>query len=220
MRDNWAANCFQDPNFDPALGITTRSSGPGGTALYKRIGRVCDREQFRGGIAANGQYFSVDRQLHAYVFETHLKFGVDVRRQRFDQFLFFDVSGEYIITSNATRIRSHRIQTSASYPNYFLGAPDNYTQGAAQREDLRNTSLYLFAQDSFKIKPNLTLNYGLRWELNTPYYDTGNRLQTFRPGQVTTQYPCWLSRGERREFRPYVQVTAGREAGLTMLYFL
>ena len=33
------------------------------------------------------------------------------------------------------------------------------------------------------MKPNLTLNYGLRWELNTPYYDTGNRLQTFRPGK-------------------------------------
>ena len=59
--------------------------------------------------------------------------------------------------------------------------------------DTRNTALYLFAQDSYKLKPNLTLNYGLRWELNTPYYDTGNRLQTFRPGQATTQYPCFLS---------------------------
>jgi len=29
--------------------------------------------------------------------------------------------------------------------------------------------------------------------LNTPYVDSGNRLQTFRPGQDTTQYPCWLS---------------------------
>ncbi|MGH9765479.1 MAG: hypothetical protein ACREAC_31985, partial [Blastocatellia bacterium] len=70
---------------------------------------------------------------------------------------------------------------------------NGYVQGAAQAEDLRNTALYLFAEDSFKIKPNVTLNYGLRWELNTPYYDTGNRLQTFRPGQVETQYPCWLS---------------------------
>ena len=41
------------------------------------------------------------------------------------------------------------------------------------------------------------MNYGLRWELNTPYADSGNRLQTFRPGQDTTQYPCWLS--ARRE---------------------
>src|SRR5581483_8326478 len=80
-----------------------------------------------------------------------------------------------------------------SYPDYFLGLPFTYTQGAAQGENIRSTSLYLFAQDSWKIKSNITLNYGLRWELNTPYIDTQNRIQTFHPGQVTTQYPCWLS---------------------------
>src|SRR6202043_4159199 len=122
-----------------------------------------------------------------------VKFGGDVRRQRFDQFLFFDITGEYTITSQAVQDQIESDPNFASYPNYFLGAPNSYTQGAAQREDLRNTSLYLFAQDSFKIKPNFTLNYGLRWELNTPYYDTGNRLQTYRPGKATTQYPCVLN---------------------------
>jgi hypothetical protein len=58
---------------------------------------------------------------------------------------------------------------------------------------VRNTALYLFAQDSYKLKSNLTLNYGLRWELNTPYYDLGNRLQTFRPGAINTKYPCLLN---------------------------
>ena len=47
-----------------------------------------------------------------------------------------------------------------SYPDYFLGTTSSYTQGAAQAQDDRNTSLYLFAQDSWKIRPNLTLNYG------------------------------------------------------------
>ena len=76
------------------------------------------------------------------------------------------------------------------YADYFLGSPNTYSQGAAQGENVRNAAYYLFAQDSWKIKSNLTLNYGLRWELNTPFYDLGNRLQTFRPGQITTQYPC------------------------------
>jgi hypothetical protein len=62
---------------------------------------------------------------------------------------------------------------------------------------VRSTSVYLFAQDSWKIKPNLTLNYGLRWELNTPLTDIGRRVQTYHPGQQTTIYPCQLSDANR-----------------------
>ena len=48
---------------------------------------------------------------------------------------------------------------------------DSYTQGSAQRENVRTTGFYVFAQDSWKINPSLTLNYGLRWELDTPLTD-------------------------------------------------
>ena len=70
------------------------------------------------------------------------------------------------------------------FSDYLLGFPGSYGQGSAQVENVRSTGLYLFAQDSWKIKPNLTLNYGLRWELNTPIADISKHVQTFRPGQV------------------------------------
>ena len=78
-------------------------------------------------------------------------------------------------------------------PNYLLGFPDQYQQGSAQTENVRSTALYLFAQDSWKIRRNVTLNYGLRWELNTPLTDISQRVQTFRPGQNTQIYPCVIS---------------------------
>jgi hypothetical protein len=58
---------------------------------------------------------------------------------------------------------------------------------------VRSTSVYLFAQDSWKVKPTVTLNYGLRWEVNTPLTDIGQKVQRFNPGQNSTIYPCQLS---------------------------
>ncbi len=118
---------------------------------------------------------------------THtFKFGGDVRRQRFDQTLFFNVSGEQLFFGGGPNDPG----SGNLYPNYLLGLPDQFGEGSAQSENVRSTALYLFAQDSWKIKPNLTLNYGLRWELTTPIADISHHVQTFRPGQSSTVYPC------------------------------
>jgi outer membrane receptor protein involved in Fe transport len=114
------------------------------------------------------------------------KIGGDLRRQRFDQTLFFNVSGEYFYFGGGTNDPG----SSNLFPNFLLGLPDQYGQGSPQTENVRSTSTYVFAQDSWKIKPNLTLNYGLRWEFNTPIADIGHRVQTFRPGQSTQVFPC------------------------------
>ncbi len=76
-----------------------------------------------------------------------------------------------------------------AFPNYFMGLSTSYLQGSPQHELVRSKSVYLFAQDSWKIKPNLTLNYGVRWELNTPMADAGQKVQAFRPGERSTIFP-------------------------------
>jgi outer membrane receptor protein involved in Fe transport len=118
-----------------------------------------------------------------------LKFGGDVRRQRFDQTLYFDVNGEFFVDGTS----SNTVSSANLYPDYLMGLPGSYGQGSAQVENVRSTALYLFAQDSWKLRPNLTLNYGLRWELTTPITDISKHVQTFRPGQNSTVYPCQLS---------------------------
>jgi hypothetical protein len=118
-----------------------------------------------------------------------LKFGADARRSRFDQSLYYNVSGEFTFNSSGT----NAIGSLDNYPGYFLGLADTYSQGSAQRENVRNTGLYLFAQDSWKIKSNLTFNYGLRWELDTPLTDQLGHVQTFRPGENSKMYPCTIS---------------------------
>jgi Carboxypeptidase regulatory-like domain len=119
------------------------------------------------------------------------KFGVDVRRARFDQYYYFDVNGEYTFDSSGP---SGIIpEDGDQYAEFLLGLADAYTQGSGQREDVRSFSIYPFVQDSWKIKPNLTLNYGLRWEFSPPLTDISGHVETFRPGQNSTVYPCGIT---------------------------
>ena len=119
------------------------------------------------------------------------KFGVDVRRARFDQYYYFDVNGEYTFDNSGPNgiIPGDGDQ----YAEFLLGLADAYTQGSGQREDVRSFAAYPFAQDSWKIKPNLTLNYGFRWEYSPPMTDISGHVETFRPGQNSTVYPCGIT---------------------------
>ena len=156
------------------------------------------------------------------------KFGADIRRSRFDQTLYFETSGNF----NFDGSTSNSIQFGDNYPSYMLGLADNYNQGSAQRENVRSTGVYAFAQDSWKINPSLTLNYGLRWELDTPLTDVLHHVQTFRPGQNTTTYPCYLTPTEQDNFGATDCASAGVlptglvvpgdqgvQAGLTQTYY-
>ncbi len=184
-----AADCFADPA-NPSAGITTNLPGHQGVPFINVSGGFVIGNNSEGELPQVGNTFQWTDNF-SKIFGTHsTKFGVDVRRQHFDQFLYYNINGGYSFQTAGTE---NDLGYQNAYADYFLGVPTTYTQGAAQGENDRTTSLYLYAQDSWKIKSNLTLNYGLRWELNTPYYDNGNRLQTFRPGQATTQYPCFLS---------------------------
>jgi hypothetical protein len=201
-----ASECFQDqsgstanllngigytitPAQEGRLGITTNLPGREGVPYISTSGFVIGNNS-EGELPQVGNTFQWTDTFTKTLSQHTVKFGGDVRRARFDQFLYYDVDGEYSFTASPV---ADQIGGTDSFPAFFLGTPNTFAQGAAQGEDDRNTALYLFVQDSYKLKPNLTLNYGLRWELNTPFYDTGNRLQTFRAGQATTQYPCWLS---------------------------
>jgi Carboxypeptidase regulatory-like domain/TonB-dependent Receptor Plug Domain len=189
-----AAECFQDLNgtvsSNPSLGITTNLPGHEGVPEVTVHGGFSFGNNFEGELPQVGNTFQWTDNFAKVAGKHSFKFGADVRRQRFDQFVYFETNGYFIYSPGGPDDAGFPLN---AYPDYFLGLPNSYNQGAAQREDLRNSALYLFAQDSFKLKTNLTLNYGLRWELNDPYYDTGNRLQTFRPGVATTEYPCQLS---------------------------
>ena len=68
---------------------------------------------------------------------------------------------------------------------------------------VRSKSVYLFAQDSWKIRSNLTLNYGLRWEVNTPLTDIGQEGADLPPGPEFHNLSVrdWAGRSVVRDLR-------------------
>ena len=146
---------------------------------------------FEGFLPQVGNSFQWSDGL-TWVKGTHtFKFGVDVRRARFDQYYYFDVNGEYTFDNSGPNAIIPG--DGDQYAEFLLGLADGYTQGSGQREDVRSFAAYPFAQDSWKIKPNLTLNYGLRWEYSPPMTDISGHVETFRPGQNSTVYPCGIT---------------------------
>jgi hypothetical protein len=120
-----------------------------------------------------------------------VKFGADIRRARFDQFYYYDVNGQFQFNNSGPNAIVPG--DGDNYAEFLLGLNDLYLQGSGQREDIRSFALYPFAQDSWKIKPNVTLNYGLRWEFNPPMVDIAGHVETFRAGQNSTVYPCGIT---------------------------
>jgi hypothetical protein len=148
-----------------------------------------------GSLPQVGNTYSLTDNFSKVVGPHSLKFGGDFRIQHFDQTLYYNVNGYFSYSGGGANdlVATDATGASSLFPNYLLGLPDEYSQGSPQTENIRANALYLFAQDSYKVRPNLTLNYGIRWELNEPLADAAQRVQTFRPGQATQIFPCELS---------------------------
>ena len=197
-----ASQCFSNP-LSPQLGIR-----PGYGARYEGVPFVQLSGEFAYGNNPNGNFSQTGNVYQAQdtysriVGQHTLKFGADVRNQRLHQEYFYNISGGFQYFGGGP----NDVGYQSLVPNYLLGLPDSFFEGSANAVDARSTQSAIFGQDAWKFRSNLTLNYGLRWELNTPYADGGRRIQSFRPGQISKAYPCALSASD-----PLVSATGGMD---------
>lgn len=80
-------------------------------------------------------------------------------------------------------------ETGIDFADFLIGAPNSYGQGQGFPSYGRSHSFGLYAQDSWRARPNLTLNYGLRWDVSSPWSELHNEIETIIPGEQSLVFP-------------------------------
>lgn len=112
---------------------------------------------------------------------THsIKFGGGFHYDQINERNFYGENGQYTFNGS---------ETASDFADFLLGAPSTFIQASHQVLDSRTKYLGLFAQDSWRVTPNLTFNYGLRYEISMPWYDTQNKTETIIPGVQSVVFP-------------------------------
>ena len=75
------------------------------------------------------------------------------------------------------------------FADFLIGVPSQYNQSQLNPFYARNKYVGLFAQDSWHVLPNLTLNYGLRWDRIAPWSEKYNQISTFVAGAQSVVFP-------------------------------
>jgi len=109
-----------------------------------------------------------------------IKFGGQFHYDQINERNFFGENG--VFSFDAT-------ETGSDFADFLVGAPNSFIQATKQFLDSRTKYIGLYGQDSWRVTTNLTINYGLRWEVIQPWYDTEGKIETLIPGKQSVLFP-------------------------------
>jgi Carboxypeptidase regulatory-like domain len=115
------------------------------------------------------------------VIGTHsLQFGTDLHYDQIAERSFYSTGGGFNLGGQ---------ETGFDFADFLIGAPNFFSQGTEVLLDTRSKYYSVYAQDSWRATQTLTVNYGLRWEVSMPWYDSTNKLETLIPGEQSLTFP-------------------------------
>jgi hypothetical protein len=109
-----------------------------------------------------------------------MKFGGEFHYDQVNVNPIAQFNGNFLFTGS---------ETGLDFADFLLGIPSQYNQSQLNPFYGRNKYTGIFGQDSWRLKPNLTLNYGLRWDRIEPWYEKYNQISTTEPGKQSVVFP-------------------------------
>ncbi|MFZ0278620.1 MAG: carboxypeptidase regulatory-like domain-containing protein [Candidatus Sulfotelmatobacter sp.] len=109
-----------------------------------------------------------------------MKFGGEFHYDQVNVNPIAQFNGNFLFTGS---------ETGLDFADFLLGIPSQYNQSQLNPFYGRNKYTGIFAQDSWRLKPNLTLNYGVRWDRIEPWYEKYNQISTTEPGKQSVVFP-------------------------------
>jgi hypothetical protein len=157
---------ISNPNNDPAIGSMPLFSFGGLMPVPASVSR-------NQSYTAQNTYQIIDN-ISWFRGRHSIKFGTDIRRlQVNNQNKPTNLRGAYSFDDRLSGL---------SYANFLLGWPSGATRGLARPNAyVRSTYMGFFVQDDFKLRQNVTLNMGIRYEYQTPWVEKFDRMFTFDP---------------------------------------
>ena len=98
-------------------------------------------------------------------------FGVDVRRLQLNIANNQQSNGQFFFNGSVS---------GNALADFLLGYLGTYNQGNPNPNALRQTVFAAYAQDTYRMSPRITLNYGVRWEPSLPPFDAFSRGDQFQ----------------------------------------
>jgi hypothetical protein len=194
-RFNFAAVEPQTPTLPSSFGFTginVQSAAGAGLPVIGVTGDQPGQVSFTLGFSANGPQPRLDQTYQlddnfSYVMGRHtFKFGYDGRRFHVTNPFYFENDGDFSFGAGGP------FTTGNAGVDFLLGIPDSYGQSSGGFIDAGAQEHYMYAQDSWKARPDFTVNYGLAWQINGPltdHFNNGRAINCFRPGEQSAIFP-------------------------------
>jgi hypothetical protein len=140
------------------------------------------------GIVPRSQYTKVFSGEQNYSWnrgQHQLEFGWRYRQEILDTLPDAPEQSILSYASNATALYNPstgtafgtQAQTGDNGANFFLGIADSYVQQRRpQNFNMKGKDIAAYVQDNWKIRRDLTLNFGLRWQYLGPYLDSNGMI--------------------------------------------